>query len=26
MDLLREKIKTNDTQLQKAVEVLKGKM
>ena len=26
MDLLREKIKTNDTQLQKAVEVLKGRM
>jgi len=26
MDLLREKIKTSDTQLQKAVEVLKGKM
>ncbi|PLS01611.1 lmo1851 family serine protease [Neobacillus cucumis] len=26
MDLLREKIKNNDTQLQKAVEVLKGRM
>ncbi|WP_455326437.1 lmo1851 family serine protease [Neobacillus jeddahensis] len=26
MDVLREKIKTNDTQLQKAVEVLKGRM
>jgi carboxyl-terminal processing protease len=26
MDLLREKIKTNDTQLQKAIEVLKGRM
>lgn len=26
MDLLREKIKTSDTQLQKAVEVLKGEM
>ncbi|MBO0958316.1 S41 family peptidase [Neobacillus sp. MM2021_6] len=26
MDLLREKIKTSDTQLQKAVEVLKGRM
>jgi carboxyl-terminal processing protease len=26
MDLLREKIKTNDTQVQKAVEVLKGRM
>lgn len=26
MDLLREKIKTSDTQLQKAMEVLKGRM
>ncbi|MCM2531972.1 S41 family peptidase [Neobacillus pocheonensis] len=26
MDLLREKIKANDTQLQKAIEVLKGRM
>jgi carboxyl-terminal processing protease len=26
MDLLREKIKNNDTQLQKAIEVLKGRM